>query len=70
MTAPDLATVTAVAVALNLSPETVRRRARALGIDRRYGKSWLFTPAEVERIRTCPDLRAGRTMPSRRHPAE
>jgi hypothetical protein len=36
------------------SPGTVRQLARARGIGKRIGRDWVFTDADIERLRAIP----------------
>jgi hypothetical protein len=36
------------------SPGTVRQLARARGIGKRVGRDWVFTDADIERLRAIP----------------
>jgi hypothetical protein len=36
------------------SPGTVRQLARARGIGKRMGRDWVFTDADIERLRAIP----------------
>lgn len=58
----DLILGTQAAAMIGKTPTTVYKYARLLGVGRKIGPVWLFTTAEVERIRQAVNPGIGRPV--------
>lgn len=57
MTEPRLYSTRAAADALGVSIPRVKQLATELGVGKKYGRDWLFTEQDIERMRARPDRR-------------